>query len=328
MADNFDLMATALKAVCPNNEILLDNAGKPSVMVRIPKMTYAQLGMGESTALFPAFIINGQEVDEIYISKYLNIVQNGRAYSLPGVDPAASMNFDQARSYCEAKGDGWHCMTRMEWGLLMRICEMQGFIPLGNNNYGKHSSEQFYKAIPTFIDTGAGGKTGRTATGTGPLTWYHDNSPSGIAATAAGTLMPPRRRSTSKLVRSARAMPSMSPPCAKRLPSSTRPLHSWEVEAMTEWGVVGVIVVLLGLLGTVTAPMIRLNTTLTKLNDKFDTLNEKLTGVSESNHASHRRLWEHEEMQDSKLHDHETRIQILEHGPGCPANHSTKEEYA
>ena len=181
MADNFDLMATALKAVCPNNEILLDNAGKPSIMVRIPKMTYAQLGMGESTALFPAFIINGQEVDEIYISKYLNIVQNGRAYSLPGVDPAANMNFDQARSYCEAKGDGWHCMTRMEWGLLMRICEMQGFIPLGNNNYGKHSSEQFYKAIPTFIDTGAGGKTGRTATGTGPLTWYHDNSPSGIA---------------------------------------------------------------------------------------------------------------------------------------------------
>lgn len=178
MADNFDLMATALKAVCPNNEILLDNAGKPSVMVRIPKMTYAQLGMGESTALFPAFIINGQEVDEIYISKYLNIVQNGRAYSLPGVDPAASMNFDQARSYCEAKGDGWHCMTRMEWGLLMRICEMQGFIPLGNNNYGKHSSEQFYKAIKTYDDSG---KTGRTATGTGPLTWYHDNSPSGIA---------------------------------------------------------------------------------------------------------------------------------------------------
>ena len=66
---------------------------------------------------------------------------------------------------------------------------------------------------------------------------------------------------------------------------------------------------------------------LTKLNDKFDTLDERLTDVSASNHASHRRLWEHEEMQDSKLHDHETRIQILEHGPGCPANHSTKEEY-
>ena len=52
---------------------------------------------------------------------------------------------------------------------------------------------------------------------------------------------------------------------------------------MTEWGVVGVIVVLLGLLATVTAPMIRLNTTLTKLNDKFGTLDQRLTGVSESN---------------------------------------------
>ena len=60
---------------------------------------------------------------------------------------------------------------------------------------------------------------------------------------------------------------------------------------MTEWGVVGVIVVLLGLLGTVTAPMIRLNTTLAKLNDKFDTLDERLTDVSANNHASHRRLW-------------------------------------
>ena len=81
---------------------------------------------------------------------------------------------------------------------------------------------------------------------------------------------------------------------------------------MTEWGVVGVIVVLLGLLATVTAPMIRLNTTLTKLNDKFDTLDERLTGVSESNHASHRRLWEHEEMQDNQLHDHETRILLVQ----------------
>ena len=50
MADNFDLMATALKAVCPNNEILLDNAGKPSVMVRIPKMTYYTTDMGGGVA--------------------------------------------------------------------------------------------------------------------------------------------------------------------------------------------------------------------------------------------------------------------------------------
>ena len=84
MSANFDLSALAIKAVCPNNEILYDDKGLPSIMVKIPKMTYADLGLGASTATFPAFLVNGQEVDAIYISKYMNIIQNGRAYSLPG----------------------------------------------------------------------------------------------------------------------------------------------------------------------------------------------------------------------------------------------------
>lgn len=176
---NFDLSALALAGVCPGNELLYDDTGMPSVMVKIPKLTYAQLGMGESTAVHPAFIVNGQEVDAIWISKYQNIIQNGRAYSLPAQDPKASITFDTALAACEAKGPGWHIMTRMEWGLLVRWCENNGFIPLGNNNYGKHSTEKSYKGIPTLY--GSDGKPNRLATGTGPLTWYHDNSPAGIA---------------------------------------------------------------------------------------------------------------------------------------------------
>lgn len=95
---------------------------------------------------------------------------------------------------------------------------------------------------------------------------------------------------------------------------------------MNEWTVVGVIVVLLGLLGTVTAPMIKLNTTLTKLNDKFETLDIKLTDVTESNHDSHKRLWEHEEAQDNTLHNHETRIQILEGHAPRPVHYPEKGE--
>lgn len=86
MASNFDLSNLALQAVCPSNEILYDDKGLPSIMVKIPKITYAQLGMGDSTAVHPAFIVNGTEVDCIYISKYINMVKDGRAYSLPGVD--------------------------------------------------------------------------------------------------------------------------------------------------------------------------------------------------------------------------------------------------
>ena len=179
---NFDLTAMAVAGCCPGNEVLYDDLGMPSIMVKIPKMTYAQLGMGESTAVHPAFIVNGTEVDEIYISKYQNVVNNNRAYSLGGVDPRANINFDTAREVCENKGAGWHLMTRMEWGMLVRGCQKNGVMPKGNNNFGKHNTESNYKAIPTLRDNAENNyRPLRVATGTGPLTWYHDQTPSGIA---------------------------------------------------------------------------------------------------------------------------------------------------
>lgn len=176
---NFDLSALALAGMCPGNELLYDDVGMPSVMVKIPKLTYAQLGMGESAATHPAFIVNGREVDAIWISKYQNIVQNGRAYSLPAQAPKITIDFDTAKAACDAKGSGWHIMTRMEWGVLVQWCEQNGIIPLGNNNFGKHSTEKSYKAIPAAKQED--GQTSLTCTGTGPLTWYHDQSPAGIA---------------------------------------------------------------------------------------------------------------------------------------------------
>ena len=175
---NFDLSALAIAGLAPGNEILYDDTGMPSIMVKVPKMTYAQLGMGTSTAVHPAFIVNGEEKDAIWISKYQNIVQNNRAYSLPAQDPRTIINFESAINACTSKGDGWHMMTRMEWGLILRWCQANGFMPLGNNNCGKHGTENVYKAIPTYYNSG---EIARVATGSGPLTWYHDNSTAGIA---------------------------------------------------------------------------------------------------------------------------------------------------
>lgn len=176
---NFDLSALAIAGCCPGNEILYDDLGMPSIMVKIPKMTYAELGMGSSTAVHPAFIVNGQEVPYLYISKYQNIVQNNRAYSLPGCDPKTGINFDNARIACENKGEGWHLMTCMERGFFVRWCQQNGVMPKGNNNYGKHNTETNYKAIPANKDDSHYAL--RTLTGTGPLTWYHDQTPSGVA---------------------------------------------------------------------------------------------------------------------------------------------------
>lgn len=175
--NNFDVANIALKAVCPSNEMIVDDKGMPSVMVKIPKCTWADLGIGTSTETFPAFIINGKEVDAIYFSKYQNISQNSRAYSLPGQDPGNSISLDTSITRCANKGEGWHLQTRLEWMAVALWCLKNGFLPNGNNYYGRDYAETLYKAIPTFYDSG---KVARVATGTGPLTWSHNNAPDGI----------------------------------------------------------------------------------------------------------------------------------------------------
>lgn len=173
----FDLSALALKAVCPSNDILYDDKGLPSVMVFIPKFKISEVITGGADSIHPAFIVNGVEVDGIYISKYQNVVNNGRAYSLPCEDPKTYVNLDQAISYCEAKGAGWHVMTRAEWAAIALWCRKNGCMPKGNNNYGKDTSESTRQAIPTSYD---GDNVCRVATGTGPVTWSHDGTLSGI----------------------------------------------------------------------------------------------------------------------------------------------------
>ena len=176
---NFDIADLALKISCgASNELIYDDKGMPAVMVKLPKMTWKDLGIGTSTDTFPAWIINGHEVDYIYFSKYMNIVQNSRAYSLPGQDYANNITLDTSISRCTAKGEGWHLTTRLEWMAVALWCLKNGTLPLGNNNYGKDHTETVYKAIPKTKD--AEGKTLHVAGGTGPLTWSHNRQQDGI----------------------------------------------------------------------------------------------------------------------------------------------------
>ena len=180
---NYDLSNLALKATCPGNSILLDDKGLPSIMVRIPKFKISDVITGGSSGTHPAFIVNGVEVPEIYISKFQNVVYNGRAYSLPGEDPKASINFDTARAACEAKGAGWHIMTNAEWAAIALWCRKNSLMPKGNNSYGKDTTESTVVAIPTSDQNGAaytGTTIGRVATGTGPVAWSHNGQVTGI----------------------------------------------------------------------------------------------------------------------------------------------------
>ena len=116
------------------------------------------------------------EIPGFYYGKYQAKVYNSVAYSLPGEDPTASINFDTARARCEAKGAGWHLSTNAEWAAIALWCKKNGFLPYGNNNYGKDSRESNYKAVPSYYESG---KIARVATGTGPLSWSHDKTMAG-----------------------------------------------------------------------------------------------------------------------------------------------------
>lgn len=164
-----------------NNEIIIDDKGLPSVMVKIPKFRYCDLFTGGSTKTHPAFIVGGKEYDYIYISKYPNVVVDGRGYSLPGVVPADGMTYDEAISYCENKGKGWHLMSNPEWGAIALWCKKHDTQPFGNNMYGYDYYHTSDSGIIQKEYRDGWGTIPFTLTGTGPKDWYHNHDYSGIS---------------------------------------------------------------------------------------------------------------------------------------------------
>lgn len=88
-----------------------------------------------------------------------------------------------------------------------------------------------------------------------------------------------------------------------------------------EWTVFEVLAAIVALFVSVGVPIIRLNSSITKLNvvlertekdvaENRDQIEEQKKAAKES----HKRLWDHCEKQDKQLQDHETRIKFLEKG--------------
>ena len=89
---------------------------------------------------------------------------------------------------------------------------------------------------------------------------------------------------------------------------------------MNEWGVVLVIISLVGLGSAIITPILKLNTTMVKLTASVDNLNKDIVDIKKDmgefvngNHNSHVRI--HERIDDcgEMLKKHEGRINDLEH---------------
>ena len=157
--------------------IIRDNRGEPSVMIRIPKFYLDQVIDGAPHIPHPAFIVNGIERSEIWISKYLNVLRDNLAYSLPVQDPVIDIEFDDALAACAGKGPGWHLMTNAEWAAIALWCRKMGKMPRGNTMDGN----AYDCPLEYGVKSTNSPNEFRTLTGTGPDSWNHDGTPFGIA---------------------------------------------------------------------------------------------------------------------------------------------------
>jgi formylglycine-generating enzyme required for sulfatase activity len=182
MMGQFDDARFALEAATGGrNTLLFDDLGMPSVMVRIPRFRWSDVLDGGENKVCSAFVVGGEERDCVYISKYLNIIERDRAYSLPARTPANYMTFDEAREACARKGAGWHLMSNAEWMAVAHWSRKNGTLPRGNNEFGRdisHRHEAGVRATGAFMIEPE--KTELTLTGTGPATWTHDGTAAGI----------------------------------------------------------------------------------------------------------------------------------------------------
>ncbi len=176
---NYDDLSMAVASFGGNNRVIFDDLEKPSIMVGIPKMKYSDIITEGTQETLPWWIVDGVEKDVIWVSKYINTVVNDRAYSLAAKDPKCWINFDQALAACRRKGAGWHLNQNGVFAAINLWCQRNGFMPRGNTNWGKSYEKSYERGVTTYIDGEHDG--GRTATGSGPMTWYHDGTPAGIA---------------------------------------------------------------------------------------------------------------------------------------------------
>ncbi len=152
--------------------IIYDDFGLPSIMRKFSKVTNEEL-FGGSDNTHPAFIIDGEEYDEIYISVYPNCEIKGKPYSLPFQRMWTNITNDDAARACFSKGEGWHLMTEAEWGLVANISRnIYGTLPHGNTASGHYHANKSEFGIVYENST--------TLAGSGPTTWTHNHQFDGV----------------------------------------------------------------------------------------------------------------------------------------------------
>ena len=178
--------------------VVYDDNGNPNYMVVIPRFRTEDLFGTDvyGTGDFDIFNVGGKTATEILLSQYCETNASGKACSLPRKNPWTNINFDNSLNACRAKGANWTLAANQLW--VARILWVQKHkgdenrIWHGNTNYGRDYYDK--KDTGTFVTatTELPGDTSIsdpvTLTGSGPLTWYDDESSWGVADAAGNVL--------------------------------------------------------------------------------------------------------------------------------------------
>lgn len=166
------------------NSVYFDRWGNPSVLVKLDAKTLKEFDSSWPDRLHQAFIVNNVLKPTIYVAKFLGVrVTTPTGYgviSLRGVDPEACVTFDAALSAC--RGSGLSLCTNAIYAYLALLCRKRGFMPRGNTSYGKSSDNPSEAGVVSYTyESGGVIYAGRTLTGSGPSSWFHDGTQFGVA---------------------------------------------------------------------------------------------------------------------------------------------------
>lgn len=191
------------------NEVLFDKAGRVHIMVNFFCDEKARLDyLSNNNTLFnsadstlqdnihPAFIIENTPIKGFRLAKYLMPRYSGKNYvaSLYGMSPAWGSGgfsvsttgsiqacYDSNSKTTNPDGIELHLETDAEYSFLQLLGARRAFECHGNTTYGKYHGDSNEVGQPAEYVYSSNHRDAQSRTGTGPLTWYHDGTPWGVA---------------------------------------------------------------------------------------------------------------------------------------------------
>ena len=189
------------------NQVIFDKAGRVHIMVNFycneearldylsaNKTLFDHTDTSLKSNLHPAFIMDNSPIRGFRLAKYLMPRVNGVNYvaSLYNLSPAhSSGGFSVStdgtvsavnavnNSTANADGEEIHVETFAENSFLYLLGARRAFETHGNSSRGKYDADTTEIGEPA--EYNYQGEAVQTRTGTGPLTWYHDGTPWGVA---------------------------------------------------------------------------------------------------------------------------------------------------